>query len=86
MEARDVIRAYLRENMVFGDESVDLSDDVPLFDEGVVDSTGVLELVMFIEQRFDIAVATDELVPENFETVARLAQFVDQKRQSHARS
>lgn len=86
MEARDVIRGYLRENMVFGDESVDLSDGVSLFDEGVVDSTGVLELVMFIEQRFEITVATDELVPENFETIARLAQFVDQKRQAHARS
>jgi acyl carrier protein len=86
MEARDIIRAYLRENMVFGDESVDLSDGVSLFDEGVVDSTGVLELVMFIEQRFEIAVATDELVPQNFETIARLAQFVDQKRQAHARS
>lgn len=85
MEARDVIRAYVRENMVFGDESVDLSDGVSLFDEGVVDSTGVLELVMFIEQRFEITVATDELVPENFETIARLAQFVDQKRQAHAR-
>ena len=86
MEARDIIRAYLRENMVFGDESVDLSDGVSLFDEGVVDSTGVLELVMFIEQHFDIAVTTDELVPENFESIGRLAQFVDQKRQAHARS
>jgi acyl carrier protein len=86
VEARDVIRTYLRENMLFGDESVELSDDVSLFEEGVVDSTGVLELVMFIEQRFDVAVETDELVPDNFESIAGLARFVDEKRRAHAGS
>lgn len=75
----DVIREFIRETMLFGDETFDLHDELPLLDEGIVDSTGVIELVVFVEDRFGISVGAGELVPENFDSIANLSAMVDRK-------
>jgi acyl carrier protein len=49
-------------------------------DLGIVDSTGVLDLLMFVEEQFGIEVADDELAPENFDSIDKLADFVERKR------
>ena len=79
MDTREEIRSYIRENMLFGDNSVELPDDRSLIEEGVVDSTGVLELVLFVEQEFGVTVESEELIPENFDSIGRLADFVNRK-------
>lgn len=50
-----------------------------LLESGIIDSLGILDLVSFLEQEFAIAVADDELLPENFESVDRLSCFVERK-------
>ena len=84
--SRDAIRRFIRETMLFGDETVDLHDDVPLLDEGIIDSIGVVELVGFVEAEFGIAVAGDELIPTNFDSIRSLAALVDRKLGEHART
>jgi acyl carrier protein len=79
MSVESSIRHYILENLLFTDEETRLSNGVSLLEEGIVDSTGVLELVMFVEETFGIAVGDEEIVPENFDSVERLARYVRSK-------
>lgn len=56
-----------------------LKDSDPLLESGVLDSLGVLDLVSYVEQEFSVHVADDELLPENFQTIDRIAAFVESK-------
>ena len=56
-----------------------LAEDTPLLEAGIVDSIGVLEIVAFIEQNFALTVSDDDLLPENFGSIACIARFVDAK-------
>jgi acyl carrier protein len=58
-----------------------LDDTDPLLESGIIDSLGVLDLVDFIEVKFAVVVADDELVPENFQNIARIAAYIESKRQ-----
>jgi acyl carrier protein len=80
----DAVRAFVRENFLFG-EPIRFAEDDSLLELGVVDSTGVLELVAFIEERYAVAVADDELVPENLDSIVRIARFVAEKRAAVAK-
>ena len=86
MASSDAIREFIRETMLFGDDSYDLHNDVPLLDEGIVDSTGVVELVVFVEDEFGIDIDGDELIPDNFDSIGSLAALVDRKLTEHART
>ena len=74
------IRGYVVESFLFGQDDESLGSEDSLLGRGVVDSTGVLELVGFLEESFGIEVEDAEVVPEHFDSIARLAQFVAQKR------
>jgi acyl carrier protein len=71
------IRAFIVENFLFGDDSRPLDDAMSLIENDVVDSTGVLELVAFLEERFGIAVADADIVPANLDSIARIAAYVE---------
>jgi acyl carrier protein len=58
----------------------ELADETSLLDTGVIDSTGVLEVIKFIEEEFGIKVADDEMVPANLESVANVTAYVGRKR------
>ena len=72
------IREYVVENMLFGDEK-GLQDDVSFRESGILDSTGFLGLVTFVETEFDIEISDDELDPENLDTLCRISNFVETK-------
>jgi acyl carrier protein len=72
------IRAFVIQNFTFGREDA-IVDDESFLDAGLIDSTGVLELVGFLEERFGITVADEDLVPANLDSVVRVARFVAQK-------
>jgi acyl carrier protein len=72
------IRSFVIENFLFGDGQR-LSDTTPLFENHIVDSTGVLEIVSFLEQHFGIRVEDEELVPENLNSILRIATYLEQK-------
>lgn len=56
-----------------------VQDSDPLLESGVLDSLGVLDLVSFVEQEYSVHVADDELTPENFQTIDRIAAFIESK-------
>ncbi len=78
------VRHFIVENFLFGNtsERFAFSDDHSLQDRGIVDSTGILELVSFLEETYDISIDDHELHPDNLDSVARIARFVERKRQS----
>ena len=79
MTTKETIQTYVAENFLFSSNGFDLSDDASLLDEGIVDSTGVLELVLFVEERFDIEVQDNEIVPDNFDSINSLASYIERK-------
>ncbi|HEV7309725.1 acyl carrier protein [Ensifer sp.] len=76
---KDKIRAFVIENFLFGDSSYDLADAASLIDNDIIDSTGVLELVAFIEDQFGITMADADIVPANLDSLARISAFVAAK-------
>lgn len=78
------LRRFVVENFLFGDESQAPDETASLIETDVVDSTGILEIVAFLEERFGIAVADADIVPENFDTLARLAAFVESRQPAAA--
>lgn len=79
MSLHQTIRGFVVDNFMFGEES-GLKGDSSFLDEGIVDSTGILELVAFIEREYDIRIADDELVPDNLDSIDRVAAFIEKKR------
>jgi acyl carrier protein len=72
------IREFITDNFLFGEEA-NLSNDDSLLEHGIIDSTGVLELVAFLEDRYEIQIPDSELVPTNLDSVNCLVQFVNRK-------
>jgi acyl carrier protein len=79
MSKAQELRHYILETFLFSDDESLLKNDDSFLDRGIIDSTGVLELIMFLEERYGIAVADDELVPDNLDSVNRLVAFVERK-------
>jgi acyl carrier protein len=74
------IRNFIISNFMFGQGGEGLADDQSFLETGVIDSTGVLELIAFLEQQFGIAVEDQEVVPSNLDSVAQLVSFVQRKK------
>jgi acyl carrier protein len=72
------VREYIVENFLFG-EGDSLKEDTSFLEEGIIDSTGILELVMFIEETYGIKIEDDELVPENMDSLKNIAQYLGRK-------
>jgi acyl carrier protein len=73
------IRQFVTDNFLFGKSKARLADGDSFLEKGVIDSTGVLELVTFLEEHFEIKVEDEDLVPENLDSVARVAAFIGRK-------
>jgi acyl carrier protein len=78
-DAKNKVRAFIRENFLVGSDTA-LGDEDSLLTLQIVDSTGFLELVQFLETSFGITVGDAEMVPENLETIESIAQFLARKR------
>lgn len=78
-DTKAAVKAFIIENFLFGDESAAPDDDASLIENDVIDSTGVLELVAFVEERYGITMSDSEIVPANLDSIARIAAFVDGK-------
>ena len=78
MTPQEKIRSFILKNFYVANES-DLVDSASLLDGGIVDSTGVLEVIMFIEEEFKLKVADAEMIPANLDSVDNIAAFVKRK-------
>lgn len=77
-ENKKEIRRFVVEHFLFGEDH-GLADDASLLQQGVMDSTGVLELVMQLEATYGFKVEDQELIPDNLDSIQRLADFVERK-------
>jgi acyl carrier protein len=73
------IKEFIVSNFLFGQEGNGIAADQSFLDSGIIDSTGLLELVAFVEQKYGIAVGDRELVPENLDSLNNISQFVARK-------
>ncbi len=71
-------KTFIIENFLFGNAD-GLNDDTSFLEEGIIDSTGVLELITFLEEEFSIKVSDDELVPENLDSINKVSAFLQKK-------
>lgn len=73
------IRNFIVENFLFGDTSNGFDNSDSLLEKGIIDSTGVLELVSFIEENYGIKVEDEELIPENLDSVVFVSAYITRK-------
>jgi acyl carrier protein len=78
MDYRQEIRVFIVENFLYGDENL-LDDEVSLLEKGIMDSTGILELIAFLEQTFEIQVHDEEIVPDNLDSLVRIEKYLKVK-------
>jgi acyl carrier protein len=74
----EVIRTHIAHSILFS-KTYPYADDASFLEEGIIDSMNVMELILFVEEQFGLEVTDDEIVPDNFDSVARIAAFVRQK-------
>jgi acyl carrier protein len=75
-QVRAELTDFIVDNYLFGDASRTPAEDASLVEGGVIDSTGILELIEFLEAQFGIEISESETVPENLDTIARMTGFV----------
>ena len=76
------VRRFIGENFLFRDDGDAITHDASLLDAGLIDSTGILELVCFLETQFGIEVADDEMLPENLDSIRAITSYVGRKLES----
>lgn len=76
---KDKIRMFIIENFLFGNND-NLEDNSSFLEEGILDSTGILELVGFIEEEFNITVKDEELIPEYLDSINNVTAYLQNKR------
>jgi len=78
-DARIALRKLILEDYLFTDDESALSDGMSFLDEGILDSMGILEIIMFLEEQFQVIVAEDEMVPQNLDSVDNLLAYIERK-------
>lgn len=78
MNFNDEIREFVMQNFLFGDGGTLLNDD-SFLEKGIIDSTGILEVIAFIEKKYGINVDDSELLPENLDSINNIAAFLERK-------
>lgn len=84
MSVQDKIRGFILDNYLFTEDQNVLSNDDSFLDKGILDSTGILEVIYFIEEEFGISVDDEEMIPENLDSVDRIVSYVGGKQASAA--
>jgi acyl carrier protein len=82
----EVVRHFIVEHFLYGDTSSPLRPDDSFLDKGIIDSTGVLELVAYLQKTFNIEIEDQEIIPDNFDSIAKLTRYIQQKQSGVARA
>ena len=80
MSTEEKIKNYILENYLFTDDQSALASNDSFLDKGVLDSTGILEVINFLEEEFSIKVEDEEMIPENLDSVSNIAAFIERKK------
>ncbi len=79
MSVESKIREWVLENYLFTEDPKALKNDDSFLDKGIIDSTGILEVIAYIEECFEVEVEDDEMVPENLDSVDNIVAYVARK-------
>jgi acyl carrier protein len=79
MTIENKIKDYISKNLLFSSNGFNYPEDASFLEEGIVDSQGVMELVLFVEENFNVQVNDTEITPDNFDSVQKLAAYVRRK-------
>ncbi|GEM_PF-199049 len=79
LDMKSTLKAFIIESFMLGAESTDFLDEDSFMEKGIIDSTGVLELLQYIEETFEIKVEDDEVLPENLDSLVNLECFIKRK-------
>jgi acyl carrier protein len=80
MSVAEQVQKYILENILFSQDASQLPMDDSFLEKGIIDSTGMLEVIFFLEETFQVKVADDEMVPANLDSVNKIAAYVARKK------
>ena len=75
-----VVRSFIGSNFYLSDKFKQLDPDLSLMDTGIVDSTGILEVIEFLEEKFEITIENSEIIPQNLDTISNIDKFIRRKK------
>ncbi len=81
MRIIEILRQFIKEELDSSNNTNDLGEDESLLESGIIDSMGIMKLLAFIEEKFQIKVSDEELIPENFETLSTIEKLISQHSQ-----
>jgi acyl carrier protein len=84
MSVEKTLRSYILQNFLFTDDDSVLSNSDSFLERGIIDSTGILELITFIEEEIGIKVDDEEMIPENLDSIDNLVAFIARKQTKDA--
>ena len=73
------IREFIFNNYMIGQNNEELDNNSSFLENGIIDSTGVLELIMFVEEIYSIEVEDEEVIPDNFDSINKLCEYLGRK-------
>jgi acyl carrier protein len=79
MTIESQIKDYIAKNLLFSSDGFRYSDEASFLEEGIVDSQGVMELVLFVEEAFKLSVDDSEIIPDNFDSISQLSAYIRRK-------
>ncbi|HLK48878.1 MAG TPA: acyl carrier protein [Bryobacteraceae bacterium] len=79
MNITEELRIFVVDNFLFGQQDAHLSDETSFLESGIIDSTGLLELIAFVERTYEIQLEDAELIPDNLDSLAKLTAFIGRK-------
>lgn len=79
MSVEEKVRCYILENYLFTEDQSELNNEDSFLDKGIIDSTGILEVIFFLEEEFGISVDDDEMIPENLDSVNNIVKYINLK-------
>jgi acyl carrier protein len=85
MNFTELVRGFVVENFLFGDDSR-ISNDASFLENGIIDSTGVLELIEYLEKTFTIRVEDEEVIPENLDSLKNISRYLESKQAGNGAS
>ena len=83
MNTEKLLKEFITENFLFENSNC-LNNEINLFEKGIIDSTGIIELICFIEVTFNISIKDEELVMENFLNINNIKEFIHKKTSAEA--
>ena len=78
-DIKNIVNQFIKNNFLFSNQKENIDENISLYEKRIVDSTGVLEVVDFLEETFGIKIEDDELVPDNLDSIKKISKFIQKK-------